>query len=224
MAPQNGRVMRPGRGGGRSAVRGSRRTRNTIKIQAAQSLPVRTMSRTSATGSRPNGGTCHNPAVSETVFRYTRAQRRGVLGSALVLGAWTLAITLYCGVLVVDRRIAEAAGMWATLGFAPLMLSALGAGLARGSTHVDDHGIHASSVWRHWRCSWAEVQSVDEVTELGRGNTITRIRVTRSNGRPFKLPAPYDSRSIGRDPDFDFKLAQIRQKWSAGRKAGSRSA
>lgn len=146
------------------------------------------------------------------------------MGSALALGAGALAVMLYCGVLVVHHRIAEAAGTWGTLGFTPLVLGALAVGLARGSTRVDDHGIHASSVWRHWRCSWAEIQSVDEVTEWGLGNTITRIRITRSNGRPFKLPAPYDSQNIGRDPDFALKLTRIQQTWKAGRKAGSRSA
>lgn len=88
---------------------------------------------------------------------------------------------------------------------------------------MDGGGLHARGLWRQWDCSWSEVEGMEEVTEVGRGNTIRRVRITRSNGRPFKLPVPFDARGFGRDPDFEGKLAQLSHQWRSGRKASTDS-
>ena len=161
--------------------------------------------------------------MSEIAFQYTRTQRRAALGSSVVLGVWGLAVGLYCGVRIADHQVAEAVGMWLTLGFVPLLVSALIVGLARGCTCMDGDGLRVRSVWRRWQCSWWEVEGIEEIMEFGRGNSISRIQITRSSGRSFKLPVPFDSHRIGTDPDFQRKLAQIREKWRAGRKASAES-
>lgn len=161
--------------------------------------------------------------MNETVYGYAPAQRRAVRASALLLGAWASAVTLYSGVLASDHRTADAIGTWAVLGLAPALLSALVTALARGTTRIDDQGIRTSSAGRHRHCSWADVQDVETTTETGRGNHTTRIRIRLSDGRAFKLPAPYDSQTTGGDPDFERKLAQIRKQWRTGRKAALRN-
>ncbi|WP_127361646.1 hypothetical protein [Actinacidiphila soli] len=161
--------------------------------------------------------------MDEIVFRYTQAQRRSVRISVALLGLMSLAAAGLACVSVARDGVAEALGTWAVLGLAPLFLGLLGAGMASsGCTIVDDEGIRARSMWRHWQCSWAEIGDIAVAQEHGRGNVIRRIRVTLVTGGKFKLPAPYDSARLGADPNFDLKLEQICRRWRAGRKLGSK--
>lgn len=156
--------------------------------------------------------------MQESTFQYTELQRRVVTRSALWLGAWGAVGTVWCFVGVMKHPDFSEFGTWATLALPPILLSALVIGMTRGRTRIDSQGLQTRSLWRRRRYSWIEVERIDRATQNGRGNTITRVLITPSNGRPFKLPAPYDSAGAGKDPDFARKLQMIRHKWQQSRK------
>lgn len=111
---------------------------------------------------------------------------------------------------------------WGVTALIPLLFGLLILSRASGSTRIDSQGLHTRTVWRRRDYSWAQIEHIDTSYEFGIGNSITRVRITRSDGRRRKLPFPFDSHSRTGDPDFDLKLAQLRRAWEAGRRSAGR--
>jgi hypothetical protein len=67
-------------------------------------------------------------------------------------------------------------------------------------------------------CRWAEVTDVDIDIDATDGDPmVSRIKIQRSGGRSFTLPAPTGSSRKDRhdNPDFTDQLATIRSYWQA---------
>ncbi|HEY1573597.1 MAG TPA: PH domain-containing protein [Pseudonocardiaceae bacterium] len=144
--------------------------------------------------------------MSESSFGYTRRQRRVSLGSALLVAVLTTGLLVGGPIYVV---------------LAPLLLPAYIIVAAYvSSTRIDEHGLRTRSVWRRRTHAWADVADINTVRFNGigitSGETMTRVGVTLSDGRRFKLPAPYSARRLADDPDFHRKLAAIRGAWHVG--------
>ncbi|HEX5117952.1 MAG TPA: hypothetical protein VFW65_22445 [Pseudonocardiaceae bacterium] len=144
--------------------------------------------------------------VTGSTFAYTPRQRWVSLGSALLVAVLTTGLTAGTPIYVV---------------LAPLLLPAyIVVASYVGSTRIDEHGLRTRSVWRRRTHAWADMADINTTRFNGigvaRSETMTRVGVTLSDWRRFKLPAPDSARRLADDPDFDRKLAAIRGAWHVG--------
>ena len=155
----------------------------------------------------------------ERAFAYTRGQRRTVLLIAAGFGIGGIGLIVASVLVSVHQGSLDGNAAWGLVGLLCLPTSALSFRAGRAVTRIDATGLHARRMWQHWDFPWTEITAIDKAWETAPGASITRIRITSTNRRPFKLPAPLHAGAMTADPDFDAKLAVIRQAWRAGRKA-----
>ncbi|WP_405873486.1 PH domain-containing protein [Streptomyces sp. NBC_00005] len=155
--------------------------------------------------------------MDKTIFRYTRRQRGAMWGFALGLGVWAGAACVRSSRLLADHQTGGAAGLFLLLGLLPLVLFVVLVGMSTGITRIDAHGLRTRGMTGRKRVPWDRIESIDALGGLGRRGTITRIRVTRSDGRPLMLPVPFSSGTIAMDPDLHDKVALMRREWKKHR-------
>lgn len=155
------------------------------------------------------------PFMNVTTYRLTRSQLRIQLGfftvfaGLTVVAAWYVLQHLNHGHFT---RVSGGAAFWGAL--AAFLALAVGATMI-GSTTVDDHGLRALRAWGRRSIAWSDISRIDVVREDGRDIASTRVRVTPVHGRPFKVLAPIHSDPYAGDPEFEAKVAEIKNRWLA---------
>jgi hypothetical protein len=101
-----------------------------------------------------------------------------------------------------------------TAGVAGILLAVITINMAFGRTTIDSAGVRTWRPLRRRTCAWHEIEAITVREEGGGGGGLDfKIEIHKTNGRSFKLPAPMDS-SNGRDPHFNDKAQQIRNRWA----------
>ncbi|WP_406446005.1 PH domain-containing protein [Streptomyces sp. NBC_01613] len=157
--------------------------------------------------------------MDKTIFRYTRRQRGAMWGFALGLGVWAGAACVRSSRLLADHQTGGAVGLFLLLGLLPLVLFVVLVGMSTGITRIDAHGLRTRGMTGRKRVPWEQIESIHELAGRVRRGTITRIGVTRTDGKSFLLPVPFSSGTVAMDPDFYDKLELIRRQWKLGRGA-----
>jgi hypothetical protein len=80
---------------------------------------------------------------------------------------------------------------------------------------VDDVGVHPVPAQAIGALPW---QRIEDLRTERRGGQI-RVAVYLVGGRTVRLPAPYDGRLLGADPQFERKLIMLRHLWETHRHA-----
>jgi hypothetical protein len=137
--------------------------------------------------------------------------RGGYLGALMgVIGAVVGLVVA----LVVDGPV------WVALLVPPIAGGAAGAAVALAfgrheGADVDDIGVRPVPDIALGLLPWQRIE--DLRTERRRGRLGVAVYLT--GGRSVRLPAPYDGRLLGADPQFERKLIMLRHLWETHRHA-----
>jgi hypothetical protein len=107
---------------------------------------------------------------------------------------------------------------WAPFVAPPILGGIIGAGLGlalgRGEgADVDDIGVRPIPDLAIGRVPWRRIEDLRTERRGGR----IRVAVYLTGGRAVRLPAPYDGRLLGADPQFERKLIMLRHLWETHR-------
>ncbi|MGH3663168.1 MAG: hypothetical protein ACRDT8_07475 [Micromonosporaceae bacterium] len=83
----------------------------------------------------------------------------------------------------------------------------------RGGVDATDRGLRRVTFRRRWFATWQQVADIR--TERRGWRTVVVIALT--SGAQWRLRAPYDSRWLSHDPDFEPKLFYLRNLWETHR-------
>ncbi|MGH3648377.1 MAG: hypothetical protein ACRDTM_14525, partial [Micromonosporaceae bacterium] len=137
---------------------------------------------------------------------------RQLLGRTVLIG---VGVGLVAAVLVIGVALSGSRSPWIYLVFVPLI--AVGGFVAlsewgrHGGVDATEHGLArvtaraATTRFVPWR------QIVDIRTERSGWRTV--VVVPLGSGELWRLRAPYDSRWLSHDPDFEPKLFNLRNLW-----------
>ncbi|WP_432742925.1 PH domain-containing protein [Streptomyces sp. JH002] len=147
-------------------------------------------------------------------IEYQLRQRRSSLIIAWVLGGAGLLSLAVITVLLATGREREWPVLLVMCSFPVMMSPAIPwiIWLAHGRTVVDAHGIRTSRPLRHRSCPWQDVAHIGIRRSGLPGQEELKIVVTRTDGRPLKLPAPRDY-TAAPDPGFPQAFHEIVQRW-----------
>ena len=144
-------------------------------------------------------------------LRLTRFQRRRHLLGVVIYAV--VAALAGLGVSVAGPSAFGACYLLIFAGFGGLTVAAAGRLLGRAT--FDQQGITTVYLGRVRRVPWSAVGGVEAVMDSARRGPQfdERVRITLTSGKAFKLPAPFHSTLLGRDPKFDAKLEHIKSRW-----------
>ena len=132
----------------------------------------------------------------------------GLAGTAIAVLVWWLSAGLL------------GAASWAAVLVPPILGGTTGAVLClafgRGEgADVDDVGVRPVPDLTIGRVPWRRIEDLRTERRGGR----IRVAVYLAGGGALRLPAPYDGRLLGADPQFEHKLFMLRHLWETHRHA-----